>query len=102
MKEAPSGQSPYLVSDPVSSAQDSAFDALERTLRHSGPPGAFEQLIEHLDKAGDYRSLRDALLLKARYDLNPPREDMVYFLAARLQEPPAAQARAPRSASAGP
>jgi hypothetical protein len=77
MKEAPSGQSPYLVSDPVSSAQDSAFDALERTLRHSGPPGAFEQLIEHLDKAGDYHSLLDALLLKARYDLNPPREDMV-------------------------
>ena len=72
MKEAPAGQLPYLVSDPVSSAQDSAFDALERTLRHSGPPGAFEQLIEHLDKAGDYRSLLDALLLKARYDLNLP------------------------------
>ncbi len=65
MNESPSGQSPDLASDP-------AFDALERTLRNSGPSGAIEQLIEHLDQTGDYRSLLDALLLKARHDLNLP------------------------------
>jgi hypothetical protein len=65
MNESPSGRSPDLASDP-------AFDALERTLRGSGPAGAIEQLIEHLDQAGDYSSLLDALLLKARHDLNLP------------------------------
>ncbi len=65
MNESPSGPSP----DP---AADPAFDALERTLRASGPSGAIEQLIEHLDRTGDYRSLLDALLLKARHDLNLP------------------------------
>ncbi len=79
MKESPSGQSPDLASDP-------AFDALERTLRRSGPSGAIEQLIEQLDQTRDYRSVLDALLLKARHDLNLPRGDMVHFLAARLQD----------------
>ncbi len=65
MKETQSGPPPDLASEP-------AFDALERTLRRSGPSGAIEQLIEHLNQAGDYRSLLDALLLKARHDLNLP------------------------------
>jgi hypothetical protein len=88
MKESPSGQSPDLASDP-------AFDALERTLRRSGPSGAIEQLIEQLDQTGDYRSLLDALLLKARHDLNLPLiqagGDMVHSLAARLQDTTAQQ-----------
>ncbi len=65
MSAAPSGQS----SDLASSA---ACDNLERALRQSGPPGAIEQLIEHLDQTGDYRSLLDALLLKARHELDLP------------------------------
>jgi len=65
MNEFSSGQAPDLASDP-------AFDALEGALRRSGPSGAIEQLIEHLDQTGDYRSLLDALLLKARHDLNLP------------------------------
>ena len=72
MKETLSGQSSNLASDPATGAQDPAFDALEGTLRRSGPPGAIEQLIGHLDQTGDYRSLLDALLLKDRYDLNLP------------------------------
>ena len=72
MKETLSGQSSNLASDPATGAQDPAFDALEGTLRRSGPPGAIEQLIGHLDQTGDYRSLLDALLLRARYDLNLP------------------------------
>ncbi len=65
MSQAPSCQSPSL-------SPDASFEALERTLQHFGPPAAIDQLIEHLDRAADYRSLLDALLLKARYDLNLP------------------------------
>jgi hypothetical protein len=42
------------------------------TLRSSGPQAAVEQLIEYLDVTGDYRSLLDALLLKARRELGLP------------------------------
>jgi hypothetical protein len=48
---------------------DSPFDALRETLHGSGPEAAIEQLIDRLDQAGEYRTLLDALLLKARHEL---------------------------------
>ncbi len=48
------------------------FDTLERALQSSGARAAIDQLIDHLDKAGEYRPLLDALLLKARHDLGLP------------------------------
>jgi hypothetical protein len=52
--------------------KDSRFDALAETLRLSGPEAAIEQLIRQLDETGQYRSLLDALLLKARRELGLP------------------------------
>jgi hypothetical protein len=72
MNEVPSGRSPSLLSEPELVAQDPAFDALERTLGGRGPQEAIEQLIDHLEAAGDYRSLLDALLLRARHELGLP------------------------------
>ena len=51
---------------------DDTFDALDRTLRDSGPAPAIARLIEQLDAAGEYRALLDALLLKARHELGLP------------------------------
>jgi hypothetical protein len=53
-------------------AQESLFDSLEETLRSSGQAAAITSLIEHLDRAGEYRALLDALLLKARHELGLP------------------------------
>jgi hypothetical protein len=53
-------------------AQESPFDTLECTLRAGGPEAAIDRLIEHLDKAGEFRALLDALLLKARHELGMP------------------------------
>ncbi len=48
------------------------FDELDRTLATAGPSGAIDRLIGVLDDRKDYRSLLDALLLKARHDLGLP------------------------------
>jgi hypothetical protein len=56
---------------PENSAIDPC-DALERTLRSAGPEAALNQLVDVLDQAGEYRSLLDALLLKARRELGLP------------------------------
>jgi hypothetical protein len=61
-----------LSSQPPSLALDAAFDALDRSLDQSDANGAIELLIKHFDNTGEYRLLLDALLLKARYDLNLP------------------------------
>ncbi len=62
MLEAPAETSP----------DTAAFDALDRTLRASGPGAALDQLVRHLDETGAFRALLDALLLKARHDLGLP------------------------------
>ncbi len=53
-------------------AQESPFDTLEESIRSSGPAASIDRLIEHLDSAGEYRALLDALLLKARHELGLP------------------------------
>jgi hypothetical protein len=50
----------------------SRFNKLDEALQTSDPAPALECLIEELDRAGEYRPLLDALLLKARYDLGLP------------------------------
>jgi hypothetical protein len=50
----------------------SPFDQLEETLRARGAAAAIKGLIEHLDSAGEYRALLDALLLEARHELGLP------------------------------
>src|SRR5271165_4625867 len=51
---------------------ESPFDLLEESLGRDGPLAAIERLIAHLDRAGEYRALLDALLLKARHELGLP------------------------------
>ena len=51
---------------------ETAFESLEESLRDGGPMAAIESLIEHLDRAGEYRAMLDALLLKARHELGLP------------------------------
>ncbi len=53
-------------------AQESPFDTFEEAIRSSGPAATIDRLIEHLDSAGEYRALLDALLLKARHELGLP------------------------------
>jgi hypothetical protein len=48
------------------------FPSLEDALRDDGPSAALEKLIAHLDSQGQYRTLLDALLLKARHELGLP------------------------------
>lgn len=48
------------------------FDALDQTLRESGPAAALAQLVAQLDEAGRYRALLEALLLQARYEIDLP------------------------------
>ncbi len=48
------------------------FDLLEDALRTGGPAAALERLTDHLAAAGEYRTLLDALLLKARHELGLP------------------------------
>ncbi len=56
----------------IATADHSPFDHLDATLRASGPAAAIDRLIDHLDSAGEYRALLDALLLKARHELGLP------------------------------
>ena len=58
--------------DPAPAGEEPIFDVLERTLSAAGPGAALGQLIEHLDRAGEYRALLDALLLSARHELGLP------------------------------
>lgn len=58
--------------EPHRGQADLKSDALEHTLRDSGPLPALAELIEHLDSAGEYRALLDALLLRARRELGLP------------------------------
>ena len=51
---------------------ETTFESLEESLERGGPAFAIERLIEHLDGAGEYRALLDALLLKARHELGLP------------------------------
>ncbi len=48
------------------------FDDLDRALRESGASTAVDLLVRKLDERGDFRTLLDALLLKARHDLGLP------------------------------
>jgi hypothetical protein len=48
------------------------YNAFEETLKAAGPALALDRLIEQLDAAHEYRALLDALLLKARYELELP------------------------------
>jgi hypothetical protein len=49
-----------------------AFATIEASLNGEGPGAALDRLAEQLDRAGEYRALLDALLLKARHDLGLP------------------------------
>jgi hypothetical protein len=66
MKDAPSSAAPPLQ---PAVEEDDAFAALEDSIRERGPAAALELLIDRLTKSADYRSLLDALLLKARREL---------------------------------
>ena len=49
------------------------FDSTRRgRCATAAPRAALDRLIEHLDAAGEYRALLDALLLKARHELGLP------------------------------
>jgi hypothetical protein len=54
------------------STGEAAFATIEGALRAEGPSAALDRLTEHLAAAGEYRALLDALLLKARHELNLP------------------------------
>ena len=62
MLEAPAGTGP----------ETAAFDAMDETLRGAGAGAVLDQLVSQLTETGAFRSLLDALLLKARYDLGLP------------------------------
>src|SRR4051812_35742250 len=48
------------------------FDELDTLFRTEGPAVAIERLIETLEARQEYRALLDALLLKARHELELP------------------------------
>jgi hypothetical protein len=62
MSEAPAATSPAT----------ETFDALDQSLRASGPPAVLDVLIHQLDDRGEFRALLDAMLLKARHELGLP------------------------------
>jgi hypothetical protein len=51
---------------------EQAFEELDRSLAEGGPHAAADRLIARLDSGDDPRALLDALLLKARLDLDLP------------------------------
>lgn len=51
---------------------EQAFQELDRSLAEGGPGAAVDRLIARLDPGDDPRALLDALLLKARIDLDLP------------------------------
>ncbi|HZW31251.1 MAG TPA: hypothetical protein VFF52_11120 [Isosphaeraceae bacterium] len=61
-----------VATEPAAPWGDAAFESVEAALRAAGPLAALERLAEHLDAAGDYRALLDALLLRARHELGLP------------------------------
>jgi hypothetical protein len=73
-KERAMSETPLATATPeVNLAKDvTPFESLEESLRDGGATAAIESLIEHLDKAGEYRAMLDALLLKARHELGLP------------------------------
>ncbi len=64
---------------------ETTFESLEAALDSGGPMAAIDRLVEHLDRTGEYRSLLDALLLKARHELGLPL--LAVGSLANLQEP---------------
>jgi hypothetical protein len=58
--------------DAAQQAQQPELDQLASRLRADGTASAIDLLIEQLDRKKEYRSLLDALLLKARHDLGLP------------------------------
>jgi hypothetical protein len=48
------------------------FERIEETLREEGAGAALDRLASVLDAQGNFRALLDALLLKARFDLDMP------------------------------
>src|SRR5262249_3963675 len=61
-----------LAAEPSAPEAVAALDLAESALHADGPQGALRRLAEHLDAAGDYRALLDALLLRARHELGLP------------------------------
>lgn len=57
---------------PATAPATEAFDALDQLLRANGPAAALDRLVQQLADAGEFRALLDALLLKARHELNIP------------------------------
>src|SRR5262249_50161631 len=53
-------------------SQPPELDLLAPRFRKDGPAAALDSLIEQLDRKKEYRSLLDALLLKARHELGLP------------------------------
>jgi len=49
-----------------------AFQSIASTFNQSGPGAALDRLVDDLTQRGEFRALLDALLLKARFDLNLP------------------------------
>jgi hypothetical protein len=69
MRETPAVSETPPVHQP---AHETPFESLDESLRNGGPEAAIDRLIAHLDHAGEYRALLDALLLKARHELGLP------------------------------
>ncbi len=63
---------PTMTAQTEAPRHETPFDSLEETIRSSGPEAAIDRLIDHLDRAGEYRAMLDALLLKARHELKMP------------------------------
>ncbi len=56
----------------IEAGETAAFEAIDQTLTNSGPAATLDGLIAGLESRGEFRSLLDALLLKARFDLGLP------------------------------
>lgn len=63
---------PTMTAQTEAPRHETPFDSLEETIRSSGPEAAIDRLIDHLDRAGEYRAMLNALLLKARHELKMP------------------------------
>ena len=65
-------EEPALTKQPPPEPTDATFDTLDQTLEASGPSALVDALIRDLEDRRAYRSLLDALLLKARLELGLP------------------------------
>ena len=52
--------------------ETAVFEAIDRVLISAGPDATLAALIDGLESRGEFRTLLDALLLKARFDLGMP------------------------------